>query len=72
MGAFGRLLPSSRVLEQQIHDDLSGHDPSCDPADLMVGVIDVQVEGIDIVYGPEQDAEAIQDEEEQLPWKGKS
>ena len=66
-GAFistdGRLLSSSRVVERQTHDDLSGHDPSCDPADLMVGVVDVQIEGIDIIYSSEQDAEAIQDEE---------
>jgi len=62
----GRLPSCTRAAEQQSHDELGDHDPRCDPANLMVSVIDVQVGGIDVVYGSKQDAEAVQDKEQGL------
>lgn len=64
-GSQGLLVPAG-VKEQKSHNDLRSHDPRCDPSNLMMCIVLIQVRCVDIVDDTTQDTDAINDEEEEL------
>lgn len=66
MGGSQGLLAPPRVKEQKSHNNLRSHDPRCDPSNLMMRVVLIQVRCVNIVDDATQDTDAINDEEEEL------
>jgi len=65
-------LATTIIHKYQSQNDLDSEDPGSDPADLVVGVVLVQIGSLAIIDYSEKQADGIEEQEQELRWEGKA